>query len=323
MEQSKVSVIVPVYNVEHYLKKCINSICQNTYKNLEIILVDDGSTDFSGKICDEFKDKDPRIKVIHKSNGGLSSARNAGMKEMTGQYILFVDSDDYLDSDIIELMIKEALKYDADIVQSGYERVNEEGKKLYRFIPQKRLCVGQKAIVKEFFEDKNLSVIACGKLFRKEIIDELSFLEGKNHEDNIFMTDLLERAERLISIDRDGYKYLSRNNSIVKMKFNEKKFDALYANHYMLKKCKSNWPEFIPYVRLLICKTCFYLYNDMRISHYENQDSYLNIIREFKKNYFKIKTIKININLKDKIRLKTFFYCPELSVKIYRYMSKG
>lgn len=323
MEQSKVSVIVPVYNVADYLKKCINSICHNTYKNIEIILVDDGSTDSSGEICDECKNKDPRIKVIHKSNGGLSSARNAGMKEATGQYILFVDSDDYLDRDIIEIMIKESLKYDADIVQTGYERVNEEGKGLYRFIPHKRFCVGQKAIVKEFFEDKNLTVMAWGKLLKKEVIDDLSFLEGRNHEDNIFMMDLLERAERLISIDRDSYKYLSRNDSIVKMKFNEKKFDALFANYYMLEKCKSNWPEFVPYVRVLICKTCFYLYNDMKISGYKNKESYTKIIKEFKKNYFEVKNLKINMKLKDKIRLKTFFYCPDLSVKIYQYMSKG
>lgn len=113
----KISVIVPVYNVEDYLEECINSILGQTYKNLEIILVDDGSTDNSSKICDIYEKKDKRIKVIHKENGGLSSARNEGLKYRTGEYISFVDSDDFIDKTMYEKLYSAIKKYDADVVR--------------------------------------------------------------------------------------------------------------------------------------------------------------------------------------------------------------
>ena len=120
-----VSVIVPVYNVEKYLKKCVTSIMENSFKNLEINLVDDGSTDNSGQLCDELAIMDIRIKVIHKKNGGLSSARNAGLDIARGDYISFVDSDDYIDKNMLGKMLDKAIEYNADIVQCGISRVNE------------------------------------------------------------------------------------------------------------------------------------------------------------------------------------------------------
>ena len=118
-----ISVIIPVYNVEQYLSKCLDSVVNQTYKNLEVILVDDGSTDNSGKICDEFALKDNRIIVIHKSNGGLSSARNEGLKFAKGQYVGFVDSDDYIEIGMYEKLLEVSLKYGSDVVCSNYYRV--------------------------------------------------------------------------------------------------------------------------------------------------------------------------------------------------------
>ena len=115
--EGKISVIVPIYNVEQYLRKCIDSIINQTYKNLEIILVDDGSWDNSPRICDEYAKRDNRIKVIHKKNGGLADARNTGLKMITGNYISFIDSDDYIEKTMYEKMIKVILKYNADIIE--------------------------------------------------------------------------------------------------------------------------------------------------------------------------------------------------------------
>ena len=126
-EENLVSVIIPVYNVEKYLPKCLDSVINQTYKNLEIILVDDGSPDNSGKICDEYAEKDSRIKVIHKENGGVSSARNVGIKQAKGQYLLFVDSDDYIKDGYFDAVRGAALKYQCDIIQIGYQ-IEEKGR---------------------------------------------------------------------------------------------------------------------------------------------------------------------------------------------------
>ena len=126
-EEELISVIVPVYNVEKYLEKCIDSIINQTYQNLEIILVDDGSTDGSGKICDEYSRKDNRIKVIHKENGGLSDARNIGIKNANGGLIGFIDSDDYITENMFEVLQKDLRKYNADISSCDIQNVNEAG----------------------------------------------------------------------------------------------------------------------------------------------------------------------------------------------------
>lgn len=127
----KVTVVVPVFNVEKYLHQCIESLLNQTYRNLEIILVDDGSTDNSGAICDKYRQKDQRIKVIHKCNQGLGFARNSGMKETTSDYITFMDSDDYADEDMIEELMRPIIDENADTVIGGFKKVNDEKKILF------------------------------------------------------------------------------------------------------------------------------------------------------------------------------------------------
>ena len=121
-----ISIIIPVYNVEKYLNKCLNSVIEQTYKNIEVILIDDGSTDNSGKICDEYAKNDIRIKIIHQQNGGVSTARNNGLEHATGKYITFVDSDDYIEKEMIETMAKKIMKKNADIVICGVTDRDEE-----------------------------------------------------------------------------------------------------------------------------------------------------------------------------------------------------
>lgn len=143
-----VSVVLPIYNVEKYLERCMNSVINQTYKNIEIIMVDDGSTDSSGKLCDEWKEKDDRIRVIHKSNEGLGLARNTGIENANGEFICFFDSDDYIDTDTIEILYETAKKYDSQIVTFGFRTVNSEGQVVSENIPniEKTLFQGNEII---------------------------------------------------------------------------------------------------------------------------------------------------------------------------------
>ena len=172
MEKDLISVIVPVYKVEKYLEKCIESVLKQTYTNLQIILVDDGSPDNCGKICDEYAKKDSRIEVIHKINGGLSDARNVGINRANGRYIGFVDSDDYIKEDMYEKLINLIKEYDADIsicnlydVIDGKEYVRNKDNGIHEY--------SRIDILKEILLDKNIQSYAWNKLYKKELFDEI------------------------------------------------------------------------------------------------------------------------------------------------------
>ena len=200
MEEYKISVIVPIYKVEKYLNKCIDSIINQTYKNLEIILVDDGSPDDCGKICDEYAKKDSRIKVIHKENSGVSSARNTGLDVVTGDYIGFIDSDDWINVDMYESMMKYLILENADVVRCGI-CVHENGKifneKDYDF----DYCIEKDndIIIKEFLDGGILQGAVWNKLYKKSIIDGIYFDEKfHRNEDSLFIYNVLKKTKNLI-----------------------------------------------------------------------------------------------------------------------------
>lgn len=208
-----ISVIIPVYNVEDYIKKCVTSVINQTYKDLEIILVNDGSADTSGRICDELSLTDKRIKVIHKINGGLSSARNAGLDIAEGKYISFIDSDDYIASDFYETLIAESTGEKA-LACSHIVRVDENG----NITPRKdsHLC-GDSISTKEFLKELLLhtgDVSVCSKLFNAEIIRAKRFDETKLNEDLLFMIDILHDIDKINFTKQIGYYYLCRTGSL-------------------------------------------------------------------------------------------------------------
>lgn len=214
----KISIVIPVYNVEQYLKQCLDTIINQTYKNLEIILVDDGSTDNSGKICDEYALKDNRIKVIHKENGDLSSARNAGLDIATGDYIGFVDSDDYVKLDMFEKLYNVAVKTSADLVVCnwlrGYENVWIENK----IFPEQYILNSNEAL-----EKFNGNMFVWNKLFKREIIDSIHFIETYA-EDVLFTFSALKKAHKIACINENQYYYRNNPNS----RLNIKKFKKNY-----------------------------------------------------------------------------------------------
>lgn len=209
METDLISVIIPVYNVEKYLDKCINSVVNQTYKNLEIILVDDGSTDNSSRICDDWAEKDNRIKVIHKENGGVSSARNAALKIISGKYFAFIDGDDYIDRDMYSALYACAASTDFDIVFCGMCGVDEEDNVLYTQ-PMNYDEIYDNQILIKFFNGEFLFSI-WNKLYKTEILASniLFFNEELGYgEDYIFNYHYIKHSKSAAAIDGIYYKYL-------------------------------------------------------------------------------------------------------------------
>ena len=209
----KISVIIPIYNVEKYLKRCIESIIKQTYSNLEIILVDDGSPDGCAKICDEYKNKDERIVVIHKKNGGLSDARNAGLKVATGEIISYIDSDDYVDLDMYEKMTKAMEEKNADIVVCGTNIDYEDGHTKVKCEKEEKSFNREEALI-ELNSFKSFDMAVWNKLYKREVVDKIEIPVGKKSEDYFVMYQYFARAKKVVIINQAKYHYFQRSNSI-------------------------------------------------------------------------------------------------------------
>ena len=230
MIDKKVSVIIPIYKVEKYLDKCIQSVINQTYTNLEIILIDDGSPDLCPIMCEQYKEQDQRIVVVHKSNGGLSDARNAGLDVATGEYYAFLDGDDTLEPNAIEYLITAAIENSSKITMMKLRAV-KEGETIPQAKPQDNIC-GEWVKNQEFL--KNIctykgSCSFCDKLFSREIFEEYRFRVGITNEDLLLLgTILIENDYDIYAIDYCGYNYLQRAQSITKSGFGKSIRDTIY-----------------------------------------------------------------------------------------------
>lgn len=241
-----ISVIVPVYQVESYLDRCICSIVEQTYENLEILLVDDGSTDRSGEICDVWAERDSRIRVIHKENGGLSDARNTGMAEATGELLGFVDSDDWIEANMYQLLYTRLAESDSDMAACGVIMDYEDG------CPS-RMLTGPGEMVLDT-EDALWGLIAYTriqqpvwyKLYKTEQIKDIPFPAGKCHEDAFWTYQAIARAKKVCVFDTPCYHYLQRGGSIMGSKFSLKRLDALEAELEMLRFVEEKYPHLLP-----------------------------------------------------------------------------
>ena len=204
MNSPLVSVIVPVYNVAPYLEQCLDSIVNQSYRNLEIILVDDGSTHESGDICDRYAEQDGRIQVVHKKNGGQSSARNVALDMMTGEWVLFVDSDDWIELNTLELLFEQKDER-ADIVEFGfsYSYLEEESNQL---LYENLICSGRHALKLLALNEKPMGIM-CDKLFRTETLGNLRFIEGRYYEDTPFVIEFLWKSKFYQYIPSVLYRY--------------------------------------------------------------------------------------------------------------------
>ena len=226
--QALISVIVPVYNVEKYLKRCLDSIINQDYKNLEIIIVDDGSTDDSLKICYDYANLDSRVVVIHKENGGLSSARNVGLDLAHGEYIGFIDSDDYIESNMYSMLKKSIDTYGSDISVCNYNTIYNNSIFKKNFSLFEFNSSGKDKFINIHNEYSSISIIAWNKLYKKSLFDSIRYPYGKLFEDKYIVCDLYDLANSISYILYPLYNHVVRNDSIINS-FNIKRFDWIGA----------------------------------------------------------------------------------------------
>ena len=255
-----ISVIVPVYKVEKYLDKCIESIVNQTYKNLEIILVDDGSPDNCGAMCDEWAEKDGRIKVIHKKNGGLSDARNAGMAVATGEWIGFVDSDDWIEPQMYQYLHEAITTTDSDIAECGAKRIWMDGKPEQELRAVNMDCVfEQEAAMMALITSHGLVQTVWNKLYRRSLTDGIGFMKGYIHEDEFWTWQAVARARRVVAVKESCYCYLQRDNSIMGAGFSEKGLLVVQAKTKRQRYLEENMPALTDVGREDLAYTCMHL----------------------------------------------------------------
>lgn len=239
-----VSVIIPVYKVEKYLDKCVQSVVEQSYGNLEIILVDDGSPDGCPAMCDNWAKRDDRIKVVHKANGGLSDARNAGLDVATGEYVTFLDSDDWVAKNFVETCLENTIKYDSDVTCIKYKIVYTRGNYESGGTGEVKLFDKKDDIISLIWADNNAVFhIAWGKLYKKSIFNGLRFKVGRINEDEFICPHILHRANKYVYIDKEMLFYYQRPDSIMHGKFTRKRLDGYEACKEQNSLIKENYPH--------------------------------------------------------------------------------
>ena len=228
-----VSIIVPVFNVKSYVSECVGSLCRQTYTNLEILLVDDGSTDGSGEVCDEYADRDERIRVIHQANRGLSGARNTGLDNVQGEYIAFVDSDDLVSPNYVETLYELLMRYDADIAACAYIKVTTEQltnirEKVLSLDNVREICMPSVKLLKQWHgKYKQQETVAWNKLYCREVWNgrkKIRFPESRNHEDVLISHLVVQSVKTIVLTTEILYFYRIRKGSItLQMEYDREK----------------------------------------------------------------------------------------------------
>lgn len=318
---SKISVIVPIYNVEKYLFKCINSIINQTYTNLEIILVDDGSTDNCGVISDDYSSKDSRIKVIHKENGGLSDARNVGLDVATGDYVSFIDSDDYINKEFYETLKNLIVKYNADIAQCEFVEIYEDyvkkNNKYKPYIDENiSIFTNNEALNSLYSKNGAITGVVWNKLYKKDLFKCIRYPKGKVHEDEYTTYKVLFTTKKVVSTSKQMYYYLQRSNSIMGKGFNIKRLDALDAYYEQIlfyddkklfeleDKAKDRFEKII---RVLI--------SSVLKSNLDNKNKIFEDLINYYRNNYILFSNKLDTSFKKKVVMLLFKYSPKLFIK--------
>lgn len=315
MKEELVSVVVPIYKVEQFIEKCIKSIINQTYKSIEIILVDDGSPDNCGKICDEYATKDERIKVIHKENGGLSDARNAGINIANGTYITFIDSDDYVDEKFIEILLQIIKRSNAKISMCGIKKVYNNGRESEDIeIPDEKILTGKEMILR--LGDYPISnIVAWNKLYNINLFEKIRYPKGKIHEDEFTTYKLLYECKKVAITNEKLYYYMQNEGSITNQKFNKSRLDIIQAleersEFFKNKKEKDLYLSTLnKYLEIII-----YIYNIGKEDMQKNQLKDLQI--RYKRIYRELRNEHYILNKK---RNKYMFY---IMPNIYYFLSK-
>ncbi|API89860.1 hypothetical protein BKP56_11570 [Marinilactibacillus sp. 15R] len=237
-----ISIVMPVYNVQKTLVRAVESVINQSYKDFELILVNDGSTDKSGEICDELAQKDNRVIVLHKENGGLSSARNYGLDNASRKYIMFIDSDDYYETDIISHFIKNK-EAETDLFVFNVRRINN---KTVRYLDSiEKTTKSQSAALKNLFEFKGADFYAWNKIYLRTLFDGVRYPEGYLYEDIVPSYEIVKKAKQIQFSEYIGYNYIENSESIVNAAFNPKQYDNVLQRVILLEKIEKEFPELL------------------------------------------------------------------------------
>lgn len=318
--QEIISVVVPIYNVERYLVRCIESILQQTYPYLEIILVDDGSNDESGKICDQYKEKDARIQVIHKQNGGLSDARNAGIKLATGKYIGFVDSDDYIHPKMYEVLLTTMQQNQVDIAICNYQKVNEEQIQEQKVVNERIQRFDVKQAINLLFSDNEISNYAWNKLYKRILFEGIRYPYGKKMEDIGTTYRLFMKANQIAYTDYIGYYYVQRSDSILKsvdIQFIKDFREMINVRYNDIMKSDLGLREQADINRLTFIKYYFMHIAKIKQKELAKTEEFLEEYQFFRKNYPNYRKRMNHKNLRERVLNELFYYHLSWYMKIY------
>lgn len=298
----KISVIVPIYKVENYLNRCVDSILNQTYKNLEVILVDDGSPDNCGKISDSYEGIDNRVKSVHKENGGLSDARNYGMRYATGDYVIFVDSDDWLKKEMVETLVNLLLDLKGDVIQSGFYYAYEDNllyDDRYYSEDMKPVELNKNQLMKELVSNERVKNFAWGKLYKIDLIKDIPFEKGVLFEDVFWAHKVMDRVNKYIICHKPLCYYLQRNDSIVST-YTIRNLDIIKGLKERHKFIEENYKELINESYKILARTILTHY--YLLSNNRDKDSE-GIYRKELKNYILENYENIKVSVKDDFEL--------------------
>lgn len=292
-----VSLIVAFYNVELFARKCMDSLIRQTYQNLEIICVDDGSTDQTSIILDEYLKKDHRVTIFHKENGGLSDARNFGLVHSSGDFVCFVDGDDFITDDYVERLVSLQMKYDSDISVLNFSKFDFDSKKIVKNYKKTiTTCFDKKEALRTMLYQNMFDVSAWGKLYKKELFNDIFYPYGKLYEDNGTTYLLISKANKVSFSSYVGYYYVQRANSILSSKFNSKKMDGLELSKNMVRFIECNYSSLKKAAYCRYVSICFNLLLQTTDENVERRE----LKNEIKK--YRIKII-FDINSRSKTRI--------------------
>lgn len=306
---SLISIVVPVYKVEQYLKNCIDSVLRQTYTNWELILVDDGSPDTCPVICDEYAQKDGRIKVIHKENGGLSSARNAGLNIIRGEYVTFLDSDDFWYDEYLSTLLGICEKYDADIVQCGFVRGQDTAfpvldKKIQEKVYDNR----------SVFISQAVNIIMCGKIYRSELFDNIRMPIGKINEDDFTSWKLYYKARKIVVTDAPYYYYTYNGTSIMATQNKKPRLDFFEAYDERITFFKKKGDFVLEELSVFqFCKALLLTSGNPNLTEMQK----LQIARAYQENWHSIRKSNY-VPFKFRIIFSLFAVMPQLTLKIIK-----
>lgn len=319
-----VSIIIPVYNVERYLTKCVKSLRNQTYKDIEIILVNDGSTDKSGYICDTLALQDSRISVYHKKNSGQSDARNLGLDNANGEWITFVDSDDYVTPDYIEFLLNLAIKNQADISIATYTYITPKRRKDRG--TGEMVVMNAETTIKRMLLDDGFDMGVWAKMFRKEFFNEHRFPSGKIFEDSLITYQIVANSSKIAFGSKSIYFYVNREDSTVNRQFTEKKLDLLEMTDQAADFILQRYPSLNLYTQRRILWSRFSTLNQILTS--KNRENYKNISLDLKKDILSYDELirseviprrdKIAYRILKYLGLDGYRYCWNLYLKINR-----